>query len=392
MVLLADRIVERSKHLPKVVVLSPSPCMWATPTIVPSDIYFQTQIELRDLPSLVLSASTFEEASADIALSLFKLQAQRTHMMAIIREPRAPGSTEATGSHGWVSLGGRVDADTQNSRAKGRAGGYYPSMHTNHGKASYTADRYLRYSITKLQKAGIRVAIMGSPQASQLDANYDADSIYQDYIAHLQAISKDLDAPFLNANDCPVVTDGDYTDGDHLSEPGAKKLSAYVAHNVVVPLFGYQKIEERQECRVVFDFDAEKLPEWELAGTAFGGGTCPGTVGDPSGLASGYLGPRFLSSRNQLVGDAAEGVATSPPFALDGSMLRFRVNGGAGAGLEVALQVDGADRFVTGGPNNEAMKVTEWDLSSVRGQTGRLVVRDRNKRGHIGIDDVRVCP
>ncbi len=392
MLLFADRVVELRRHLPRVVVLAPSPIMWSSPTVVPSDVYFASAIRLSDVVPLVLAASSPEETFADVSFGLFKLEALRTQVLAVLSEPRAPGAPGDIGVRGWVSLGERVDAATQDTRARGRANGYTPGLHSNNGKASAVADRYLRAAIKTLQRSGIRVALIGAPQARQLDINHDGASIYADYVEHLTAIAREFSIPFMDMNAPPVVDNVDFEDGDHLSEPGATKFSWYVAHNIVSPLVGAPTIDTRTDCHVVFDFDDVDLPGWELTGEAFGRATCPGAIGVPGAPPTGYLGPRFLSSRNDRDGDELQGTAASPPFTLDAPMLRLRINGGGSQGLEVVLQIEGVDRFNASGAGAESMSVVEWDVSAYRGAAARLVVRDRTSFGHIGIDDVRLCP
>ena len=95
-------------------------------------------------------------------------------------------------------------------------------------------------------------------------------------------------------------------------------------------------------------------------------------------------------------GDAAIGTAISPPFTIDGSLLRLRVAGGTDPKLRIELRV-GDDVVRTAGvpaPASEAFRDRTWDVTDLRGKTVRIVAIDdaTGSWGHLSLDEIWLLP
>ena len=140
-------------------------------------------------------------------------------------------------NRGYVSMGGRVPAAVQEQRAKGRAAAYAELMDKSKGiELRPTAGRYLGVAIADLKRHGVKVVVMGTPQARQLDWYHDEKHTYFEYIEEVKRIAAEHGVPFVDMNHPPGIESGDFTDGDHLSEPGTTLFTKYVATEVVAPL------------------------------------------------------------------------------------------------------------------------------------------------------------
>ena len=137
---------------------------------------------------------------------------------------------------GWVSNGSRVSAALQEQRARGRAGAYGDLMDKSKGKKALLAARYLEMTVRILQDAGIQAVIMGTPQARQLDVNHDAKHTYFEYLDMVNDVSRRTGARFVDFNDFPGLENLDFTDGDHLTEAGANRLTNLLATTVIAPM------------------------------------------------------------------------------------------------------------------------------------------------------------
>ncbi len=177
-----------------------------------------------------------EDAGAAIFLGLFRLQQVRSDVLFAYLNFTAPPPLRFE-SMGWNTMGGRVDPDAQNARAVGRATGYANLMDKSKGAFIHPAAvSYLRSAIRDLQNAGIKVAIIGTPQARQLDVYHDAKHTYFEYLDALKQIAAEAGIPFVDCNTFPGLENADFIDGDHLAQDGARKFTQYLAHTVVAPL------------------------------------------------------------------------------------------------------------------------------------------------------------
>jgi lysophospholipase L1-like esterase len=115
-------------------------------------------------------------------------------------------------------------------RAKGRSIPYADAMDKSKGAHIHvTTHRYYAEAIELLQRVGTKVIILGSPQARQLDWYHDDKHTYAEYLGEMKKLSDTYGVPFIDMNDPPVITNADFVDGDHLSDPGAEIFSKYLA-------------------------------------------------------------------------------------------------------------------------------------------------------------------
>jgi hypothetical protein len=190
------------------------------------------------IPSLVRATwwTYPEEAGASVVLGLFRVQAQRTEVLAALRDVTSPAPVSFV-NMGWNSMGGRQAPETQNVRARGRAGAYAELMDKEKGAYLHAAPAsYLRAAIAELKGAGVRVAVIGTPQARQLDSYHDAAHTYFEYLAAVKGVTSEMGVPFVDLNTFPGLENSDFVDGDHLCEDGARKFTRYLATEVVEPL------------------------------------------------------------------------------------------------------------------------------------------------------------
>jgi hypothetical protein len=159
----------------------------------------------------------------------------------VLRDQPPPSWRGNPGQYGWVSFGWAVDPGTQNARAIGRAGGYapyfFPPMHFDREGTH----RYFMYAMERLESAGVKVAIIGTPQARQLDSNNVPTGYYPEYVKYLTEKAHEHGTEFVNFNDFPGLANGDFADGDHLVEMGAEKFSRLLTAHVIVPALRGEK-------------------------------------------------------------------------------------------------------------------------------------------------------
>lgn len=178
-----------------------------------------------------------EEAGASVAYGASRLLASRAELAYAVSIFSLPTPQLVFQERGWISLGGRVNPDTQNVRAVGRAGAYAELMDKSKGaKLKPMASRFLTLTLEMLKRAGITPVVIGAPQARQLDWFHDAAHTYFEYLNEVKRITSEQDVLFVDLNAPPGIESTDFTDGDHLSEPGATIFTKYLGAEVVAPL------------------------------------------------------------------------------------------------------------------------------------------------------------
>lgn len=178
-----------------------------------------------------------EEAGASVAYGASRLLATRTELAYAVSIFSLPTPQIQFQDRGWNSLGGRVNPQQQQVRAVGRAGAYAELMDKSKGaKIKPMASRFLALTLELLKRAGIKPVVIGAPQARQLDYFHDEAHTYFEYLNEVKRITAEQNVPFHDLNAPPGVESADFTDGDHLSEPGAKIFTQYLAAEVVAPL------------------------------------------------------------------------------------------------------------------------------------------------------------
>ena len=244
-VLTVDDVLRKNqKKKPSLFVFGMSPIEWmcCPATSLPSSPRWVTSVRLHHAPALLASASDPEEAFTDLTVGLFQSYGARSHVLnQVLRDQPPPSWRGNPGQYGWVSFGWAVDPGTQNARAIGRAGGYapyfFPPMHFDREGTH----RYFMYAMERLESAGVKVAIIGTPQARQLDSNNVPTGYYPEYVKYLTEKAHEHGTEFVNFNDFPGLANGDFADGDHLVEMGAEKFSRLLTAHVIVPALRGEK-------------------------------------------------------------------------------------------------------------------------------------------------------
>lgn len=176
-----------------------------------------------------------EDAGMSIFIGASHLLAGRSEIAHAVHAVTLPAPIKFH-HRGYWSMGNRVAPAVQDVRAKGRAGAYAELMDKSKGaKLLPTPGRYLGEAIDVLQRAGVNVIVMGTPQARQLDWYHDEAHTYFEYLKEVKRVAAKHHAPFIDMNAPPGIASTDFMDGDHLSEPGAEIFTKYVATEIVAP-------------------------------------------------------------------------------------------------------------------------------------------------------------
>lgn len=140
-----------------------------------------------------------------------------------------------------------------------------------------------------------------------------------------------------------------------------------------------------------WNFEWGAYRDWIAEGEAFGDAPASGPFGTQLPV-KGYEGNYFINSFYHG-GDAATGALLSPEFTLQGDSINFLVGGGDDVEQVYVGLLAGGDLVIkTAGRRDETLRRVTWNISSLRGRTVRLVIRDQSSGawGHILADDFRI--
>jgi sucrose-6-phosphate hydrolase SacC (GH32 family) len=139
---------------------------------------------------------------------------------------------------------------------------------------------------------------------------------------------------------------------------------------------------------VLFDFEQEGLPGWQIQGKAFDESPAKGALARQNAVI-GYKGERLINSFHQ--GDGTTGKIISPSFKIEKAFINFLYGGGNHPGQTcMNLLINGKVVRTQTGINTEALYWTGWDVSEFKGQEARLEIVDQHTGGfgHITIDHI----
>ena len=230
----------RHERRPRLFIIGVDPVLWSCCETV-SASHVAPMITPSAIPWLIRATwwAYPEEAGSAIAMGLSRALAERTDTLEAYKTMVLPGpplNFEGL-SYGWISQGGRTTAAVQEARAKGRTVAYGKLMDKSLGAKVFDVNlEYLKWGIRELKRAGIRVLVVGTPQARQLDANHDAAHTYAEAMAAVRKVTDETKTPFHDFNDFPGLENIDFVDGDHMSEPGAQKFTQIMTRTAVAPL------------------------------------------------------------------------------------------------------------------------------------------------------------
>lgn len=226
------------KPRPKVFIIGLNPASFSCCDTV-SAVGTSAGVHWNMVPWLVRATwrDNLEEAGASVAYGASRLLAARTELAYAMSIFSLPTPQLVFQERGWISLGGRVNPEVQDIRAVGRAGAYADLMDKSQGASlKPMVPRFLELTLELLKRAGIKPVVIGAPQARQLDYFHDAAHTYFEYLNEVKRITTEQNVPFYDLNAPPGIESADFTDGDHLSEPGANVFTKYLAAEVVAPL------------------------------------------------------------------------------------------------------------------------------------------------------------
>lgn len=139
---------------------------------------------------------------------------------------------------------------------------------------------------------------------------------------------------------------------------------------------------------LIADFEGTNYNAWIVTGTAFGSGPAHGKIGKQQEV-TGYLGNGLVNTFNG--GDGPIGTLTSPEFKIERSFISFYIGGGTHEGQTcINLLVNGKVERTATGSNNERLELSEWDVSSLKGQSAKIQIVDNATGGwgHLNIDQI----
>ena len=173
-------------------------------------------------------------------------------------------------------------------------------------------------------------------------------------------------------------------------QPGPKKSPAKKKGNPA------KKTPATQSTRSAsFDFESGKLAPWKIMEGEFGhiiGSRARffRDLGEYNKQGEHYLTTLESSPDAERGRDPQTGVIVSPVFVPQAGKMTFRVGGGSGPKVYVALCTgDGDEVLFARGINNQVMQKAEWDLSPFAGKKMFIKVVDRSTTGwgHITADN-----
>ena len=148
---------------------------------------------------------------------------------------------------------------------------------------------------------------------------------------------------------------------------------------------------------VTFDFESGELAPWKIIEGHFGH-----VIGQRASFfhskreynkqGEHYLTTLEASANAEKGQDAQTGVIVSPLFVPEAGKMSFRVGGGDGPDVYIALcTADGAEVQFARGIRNQVMQEREWDLTPYAGKKMFIKVVDQSKGGwgHITVDDIQ---
>lgn len=223
----------RHKPPPSVFVLGVSPTAFSCCDSVGGS-GVQPGVRWSAVPLFVKSAwyTSPEDAGSSVFYGASRLLAFRTELTPAVHGLTLPAVLTFQ-NRGYISLGDRVSPETQDVRARGRAVPYAELMDKSKGAYLHPLPgRYLDQALADLGRAGVKVIVMATPQARQLDWYLDEKHTYFEYLAEVKRVTAKHGVRFLDMHAPPGIENTDFKDGDHLSEPGTTAFTKLMAKEI----------------------------------------------------------------------------------------------------------------------------------------------------------------
>jgi hypothetical protein len=224
----------------------PRPPALAVILLAPADLVEATPPELRamtwskgwrpaDLPALLRAGVGVEDALTALGCSLSELLRHRPRLLALLAG--APlGSPLGPDRQGYKDEA-PVAPEVQRARALARAAGYRQELVGPGVRLSADKLGCVEEAVRRLRAAGVRVALVLSPASSPVaDLNRAPGSRVPEILAALEALAARQGVPLRDHTRPPVLSDSDFTDGDHLNRDGARRYTTWLAEDCLRPL------------------------------------------------------------------------------------------------------------------------------------------------------------
>ncbi len=355
---------------------------------------------LADLPAVV-RADPPVESLLTIALSVSLSTIRYRDWVLDAMEGGLAGKRPASlGANGFTPFPPRNGRDRQ-KRAVGRAKGYarqYRGKRVGFRLSGFGLGA-IEEAIRQYQAAGTQVVLINSAATTPVNKLLgDRRTIGPLFMKTMAQVAKEHGIPFLDHSRPPVLTDADFTDGDHLNRFGASRYSIWLTHEVILPagwemsppLNRWTPYHSEKGCRVTFDFEEQTLVGWTTTGN-LGPLLAHGSRGQQP-VVWDFEGLGLLSTFHESLGYRATGEAVSPPFTIRKPVLKLLVGGGRQQ-TGVELLVEGEVVRTIPGTGGNRLRSRYWEVSDLVGQQARLRVFDHasKKLGFVALDQVAQC-
>lgn len=144
--------------------------------------------------------------------------------------------------------------------------------------------------------------------------------------------------------------------------------------------------KEEQRITVFEDFEGANYGAWTAAGQAFGPAPATGTF-PAQQRVSGFRGKGLVNTFRP--DDRPQGTLTSKPFKITEPFIAFLIGGGKHAGTTcMNLLIDGKVVRTATGADNEALRLSSWNVGEFVGREAQLQIVDKESGpwGHINVD------
>jgi hypothetical protein len=219
---------------PRLVLMGISPYMFSSKIVrAQARESLHTLWRIQDLPAALRAGAGPEELSTIFANDLSEAFRFRARVVDVVLRRQTLGKSHDGDNGGFVAFG-TVPPAAQDARARGRGMAYRTELWP---PATFGNEhmRYFEEALRSLKAANIPVIVVNTPSASQVNLAYGPRSLYPRHIEWLKATAAKYGARYFDAQHVPVLQDSDFVDGDHLSGPGAAKLTEYMAEQAMVP-------------------------------------------------------------------------------------------------------------------------------------------------------------
>ncbi len=226
----------------------PRPPALAVILLAPADLVEATPAELRhmtwakgwrpgDLPALLRAGVGVEDSLTALAASLSDLLRHRPRLLALALG--APPGAPLGADHQGYKAEAPMPPEVQRSRALLRAEGYRQELVGPGARLSAGKLGCVEQAVRELRAAGTRVALVLSPASSPVAGlNQAPGSVVPALLAALEALAARQGVPLRDHTRPPVLTDADFTDGDHLNRDGARRYTTWLAGQHLLPWLG----------------------------------------------------------------------------------------------------------------------------------------------------------